>query len=295
MPYFPDYLAGLIVFVLGVNIGSFLNVVVYRVPRHESIVFPASHCPNCDKPIRPWDNIPVLSYLILRGRCRNCHEHISIVYPIIESGVGALFLLLFLVYGLTPLLLVNVIFVCLIVPLVFIDLRYKLLPNVITYPGMAAAFIMRILVPSQYIMQTTVNTFGIAALPVVDVQGHSTLAPGVRIEVALLGSMLGALVGGGIPWLIRQVYYVVRRQEGLGLGDVKMMLMVGAFLGWQLSILTVFIGSFCGSVAGLLVMRLRKGTLKTEIPFGVFLGPAAIVALLVGKELIEWYLGRLGK
>lgn len=276
MENLPDFFIGTSIFIFGLLIGSFLNVVIYRVPRRESVAFPASHCPSCDAQIKPYDNIPVLSYAILGGRCRSCRAGISIVYPAVELLVATLYLILFLRDGASLKLLGDIVFVSLIVPLVFIDLRHKLLPNVITYPGIVLMTVLRAIAPDPFILENTRSIFGLTGWP--------------DWGAALAGSALGALVGGGSLWLVRELYYRLRHVEGMGLGDVKMMMMVGAYLGWQLTLLTIFLGSLLGSLTGVLLITLKGGNMKMEIPFGVFLGPAAIIALLVGQSLIKWYI-----
>ncbi|HSF25603.1 MAG TPA: prepilin peptidase, partial [Blastocatellia bacterium] len=273
MEHLPGYFFGGALFVFGLVIGSFLNVVIYRLPLRESIVFPGSHCPACNAAIKPYDNIPVLSYAILGGRCRSCSVRISPVYPAVELMVGLLYLLCFLRDGLTLILLADLVFVSLIVPLVFIDLHHKLLPNLITYPGFIGLLVLRLLAPDPWILEHTPRWFG--------------LERGPDWAVALLGAVLGAAVGAGSLWLVREVYFRVRRVEGMGLGDVKMMLMVGAFLGWQLTLFTIFLGSVLGSIIGVLMIALRGGNMRMAIPFGVFLGPAAIIALYIGPAFIE--------
>src|SRR5262249_19560650 len=196
-------------------------------------------------------------------RCRNCKVGISPIYPVVELLVACLYLLLFIIHqdrvidGVWLPMIADIVFVSLIVPLVFIDLHHKLLPNRITYPGFAVMVTLRALAPDPWIVIHTPKPFGLASAPV--------------WAISLFGSALGAVVGGGSVWLVREVYYRLRRVEGMGLGDVKMMLMVGAFLGWQLTLLTVFIGSLLGSVIGILLIALKGGTMKMQIPFGVFL------------------------
>ena len=283
MEYIPPYFFGIVAFIFGLLIGSFLNVVIYRLPLGESIVLPSSHCPACSAAIRWYDNIPVVSYTLLLGRCRSCRARISPIYPAVELLVACLYVLLFIIHrdqistGSWLPLLADIVFVSLIVPLVFIDLRYKLLPNAITYPGLALLLMLRALAPDPWILFHTPNLFGIAGAPI--------------WARSFFSSLLGAAVGGGSLWLVREVYYRLRHVEGMGLGDVKMMLMVGAFLGWQLTLVTIFIGSLLGSLIGILLILLRGGSMKMQIPFGVFLGPAAIIALLVGQPLIAWYVG----
>src|SRR5436853_2118298 len=293
MEYLSPYIVAGFVFVFGLLIGSFLNVVIYRVPLGESIVLPSSHCPNCNAAIKPYDNVPVLSYALLGGRCRNCRAGISPIYPAIELLVAILFLLVFIKDGnqfhvfddhymqvparfwLT--LIGDLTFISFIVPLVFIDLRHMLLPNALTFPGMAVLFLLRVLAPDAWQIRRTPHWFELT-------EPHEW-------ALAIIGALLGMLAGGGTLWFIRWAYQKLRHVEGMGPGDVKMMLMVGAFLGWQLTLLTIFIGSLLGSLIGIIVMRARGGNMKMEIPFGVFLGPAALTALFVGNPLIDWYLG----
>jgi leader peptidase (prepilin peptidase)/N-methyltransferase len=293
MEYLSPYVVAGFVFVFGLLIGSFLNVVIYRVPLGESIVLPASHCPHCNAAIKPYDNVPVLSYALLGGKCRNCRAGISPIYPAIELLVAILFLLVFIKDGnqfrlfddhyvqvgarfwLT--LVGDLAFVSFIVPLVFIDLRHFLLPNVLTYPGTVVLFVLRVLAPDPWQIRRTPHLFGLTE--------HTEWA------LAVIGALLGMLAGGGTLWFIRWAYLKLRHVEGMGLGDVKLMLMVGAFLGWQLTLLTIFAGSLIGSLVGILLMRTRKSNMKMEIQFGVFLGPAALLAFFVGKPLIDWYLG----
>jgi leader peptidase (prepilin peptidase)/N-methyltransferase len=261
--------------------------VIYRVPLGESIVIPGSHCPRCETPVRAYDNIPILSYLFLGGKCRNCRVRISITYPSVELLVGILYLFCFLkvrnqfsyenqTVDFYFHLVANIIFVSLIVPLIFIDLEHKLLPDVITKPGLVLMLILRVLAPDPVVTVATRQTFHLTGWP--------------DWAVILVGSVLGALVGGGSLWLVRELYYRLRKVEGMGLGDVKMMLFVGAFLGWQLTALTIFIASLLGSIIGVTLILARGGNMKMEIPFGVFLGPAAIISLFVGQSFIAWYL-----
>ena len=283
MEHIPPYFFGIAVFIFGLLIGSFLNVVIYRLPLGESIVFPSSHCPACGTAINWYDNIPVISYAILRGRCRSCRTLILPIYPAVELLVACLYLLLFILHwdqiitGSWPPLLADMVFVSLIVPLVFIDLRYKLLPNAITYPGLALLLVLRALEPDAWVLAHTPTPFGLATAP--------------AWELSLFASVLGGVAGGGTLWLVREAYYRLRHVEGMGLGDVKMMLMVGAFLGWQLTLLTIFIGSLLGSLVGILIILIRGGNMKMQIPFGVFLGPAAIIVLFIGRQLMVWYIG----
>jgi leader peptidase (prepilin peptidase)/N-methyltransferase len=276
MDNLPPVVVGIAIFIFGLIIGSFLNVVIYRLPLDESVVFPGSHCPACNASIQAYDNIPVFSYIALGGKCRSCRVRISPIYPAVELLVGLLYLLLYFKDGLSLLLLADTVFVSLIVPLVFIDLHHKILPNAITYPGFPSMVLLRLLTTDSEIVRSKLWAADLVQSP--------------EWAVALTGSLLGAAVGGGSLWLIREAYYRLRHVEGMGLGDVKMMLMVGAYLGWSITILTIFVASLLGSIIGLMLIWLRGGTMKMEIPFGVFLGPSSIIALFFGQRLIEWYL-----
>ncbi|HVF56192.1 MAG TPA: prepilin peptidase [Pyrinomonadaceae bacterium] len=264
---------------VGAVIGSFLNVVIHRVPREESIVFPNSRCPSCGTAIRPYDNVPILSWLILRGRCRSCRAPISARYPAVEALTAALFALTFcLRSGLTLALPFDLVFVAVIVALAFIDAEHMILPNVITYPGLAFALLARAVVP---------NLYGVGFL------SGGALAGWPAWGVSLVGALVGALVGGGSLWLVGWLWERLRGVEAMGLGDVKMMFMVGAFLGWPLTVLTIFIGVMVGSVVGIALM-LRQGErdMQMMLPFGIFLGVGTIISLLVGQPIVEWYAGQ---
>jgi leader peptidase (prepilin peptidase)/N-methyltransferase len=279
-----DELAGLppIFFVaavaaVGACIGSFLNVVIHRVPREESIAFPASHCPSCGTAIRPYDNIPVISWAVLRGRCRSCRAPISARYPSVEALTAVLFALTFLLRsGLTLSLPFDLIFVACIIALVFIDAEHMILPNVITYPGVVFALVARVVVP---------NLYGVASFG-----AHSPVPTWL---LSLGGAVLGALVGGGFLWLVGWLWERVRGVEAMGLGDVKMMFMVGAYLGWPLTLLTIFVGVLTGSVVGVAAM-LRRGErdMQMLLPFGIFLGIGSLVSMLFGTQIIDWYVGK---
>jgi leader peptidase (prepilin peptidase)/N-methyltransferase len=214
---------------------------------------------------------------LLGGKCRNCRTGISPLYPAVELLVAILYLLAYVKndYELDLPLIADIVFLSLLVPLIFIDLQHKILPNKITYPGFAIMFTLRALSPDVEIGASTRRMFHLIGW-----SDH---------WVAILGAAVGAAVGAGSLWLVRWLYFRLRGVEGMGLGDIKMMLMVGAFLGWQLTMLTIFIGSLLGAVIGILLIKLRGGNMKMEIPFGVFLGPAAIIALFVGQPLIAWY------
>jgi len=240
---------------LGLAVGSFLNVCIHRVPLGKSVVSPPSRCPGCGYQLRWYDNIPVVSYvLLLRGRCRSCRAPISIRYPIVELLTMAVFLLHWWVFGWTPLMAVRLLFACGLIVLFAIDLEHHLLPNVITLPGIVVGLLASILVP-----------------------------PG------LWDAVLGTLLGGGVLWLIGEAYYRYSGQEGMGGGDVKMLAMIGAFLGWKLVLFTLVLSSFIGSLVGLALIITRRGDMKYALPFGTFLAIGAIAASVVGERFVNWY------
>ena len=269
----------LIVTVLGALIGSFLNVVIHRLPLDESIVFPNSRCPKCGAAIKAYDNIPIISYMVLGGRCRACQSPIPIRYPAVESLTALLFALTFMLRsGLTTALPFDLIFVAAIIALIFIDAEHMILPNAITYPGIIFAFVARALIP---------NLDGTGALAAGLLQGQPAWM------LSLAGALIGALAGGGSLWLVGWLWERFRGVQAMGLGDVKMMLMVGAFLGWPLTLLTIFVGVLTGSVGGVALM-LRRGErdMQMMLPFGIFLGLGALVSLLVGTRIIRWYVSQ---
>ena len=266
--------------VLGAIIGSFLNVVIHRLPREQSIVFPTSKCPKCLAPIRAYDNIPVISYLLLRGRCRMCGARISSRYPLVEAITAGLFAAVTWHDGLTFALPFDLVFAAALVALIFIDAEHMILPNAITYPGVVFALLTRILLP--YLA-------GPAHFD--DLPQLMILLPALPVwSVSLIGAVVGGLAGGGSLWLMGFLWEKLRGVEAMGFGDVKMMLMVGAFLGWRLTILTIMIGALSGSVAGIAMMYRRGGrNLQMMLPFGIFLGIGALVSLLFGSQIIHWY------
>jgi leader peptidase (prepilin peptidase)/N-methyltransferase len=280
----PEYVGFIYVFALGCLIGSFLNVVIYRVPLEKSVVYPNSACPSCGTPIKPWDNIPVLSWIFLRGKCRSCKSGISIRYPAVELLTGLLFLLVVWQIGFTAFLPIALIFAAVMVALVFIDADHMILPNVITYPLFVFAVLVRLVYPLTFGWQYFSDMyFG----PVNWLVGWPAWAS------SLVGGVLGALAGGGSLWLIGEIWKRARGVEAMGLGDVKMMAGVGMLLGWRLSFLSIFIAAFFGAIVGIAVLAKQKERdMQAQIPFGVFLGPASVVAMLFGESMIAWYLDR---
>lgn len=270
-------------FIFGSAVGSFLNVVIHRVPREQSIVFPNSACPKCSKPIKPYDNIPILSWLVLGGKCRGCSAPISIRYPAVEFLTGMLWVLVFWQTGLSPLLPVGFIFVSVTVALMFIDAEHMILPNVITYPFAVFAFAVRILFPMFFAGAYFADT---ALWPMSLMTGYPAWL------VSLTGALLGAAAGGGSLWLVGELWKRLRGVEAMGLGDVKMMIGFGALLGWRSAILAIFIGAFAGAVIGMSLIAIKKDKdMQTQIPFGIFLGIGSVAAFFFGDRLVTWYLG----
>jgi leader peptidase (prepilin peptidase) / N-methyltransferase len=264
----------------GLIIGSFLNVCIYRIPRRESIVFPGSHCPQCGKPVRPYDNVPVLAYLWLRGRCRDCGAPISPQYPTVEALTGLVFFGCAWKWGITPPAFINSLFLAMIIVLGLIDYHHRLLPNVITLPGWVVGMAVA---PFQYVQFYDEPLTRVLA---------SMLGPG-RAETALpwVAAVVGSLLGGGLLLLVAVAYEKLRHRQGLGMGDVKMMAMVGAFLGWRLVLLTIFAGSVLGSLIGVFLVIFKGGNLQTKLSFGTFLALGAILSVFLGIQILAWYTG----
>jgi len=241
---------------LGLAVGSFLNVCIHRLPRDQSLNSPPSRCPACEYRLRWFDNVPILSYVLLGGRCRKCRARISIRYPLVELITMALFVIHGEVFGWSALLVPRLVFACAMVVLFAIDLEHQLLPNVITLPGIVVGLI-----------------------------ASAVLPPGI------VDALIGVLIGGGVLWLIGEAYFRFSGHEGMGGGDVKMLAMIGAFLGWKLVLVTLVLSSIAGSVIGLLVIAIRKGGMKYALPYGTFLALGALVASLAGESIVNWYVG----
>jgi leader peptidase (prepilin peptidase) / N-methyltransferase len=248
-----------VVGVFGLLIGSFLNAVIHRVPRKQSIVSPGSQCPSCGYALRWYDNIPVVSYVMLGARCRKCRQPISIRYPIVELITAAVFVAHYFVFGWTLLLAVRLLFAASLVALFAIDLEHKLLPDVITLPGIVVGILASVFLP-----------------------------PGV------MEALIGMLIGGGVLWLIGEAYFRYSGEEGMGGGDVKMLAMIGAFLGWKLVLVTLVLSSVLGSVLGLTIIAIKRGNMKYALPFGTFLALGALAASLLGEQIVTWYAAQLG-
>src|SRR5215471_13575579 len=270
----------LVCLLFGLAIGSFLNVCIARLPHSQSVVHPRSRCPKCQKLIAWYDNVPVLSYLLLGGRCRNCKKIISVRYPAVELLTGVLSILIYLKFGLSVEWAIFLVFVAALVILAFIDMDHRILPDAITLNGIWAGIVVSVILamPSPLLKS------------LLDYAGYHNLAPR---PASLIGSIAGAIVGAGLLWFVGEAYYRIRGVEGMGFGDVKMMAMVGAFLGAPLALLTIMMGSVLGSVVGLLFIQLTKKDHRYELPFGTFLSFAGIVAILYGEDLVRWYVDRL--
>ncbi|HZI60792.1 MAG TPA: prepilin peptidase [Pyrinomonadaceae bacterium] len=280
----PPVLGYVLAGIFGAIIGSFLNVVIHRVPHEESVVFPNSRCPSCGAVIAFYDNIPILSYIALGAKCRSCKEHISIRYPAVEALTAALFVAVAWHDGIGVRLPFDLVFVSALLALVFIDAEHMILPNVITYPGIVFAVVARIVIPF------------LTRIPHFDDLPSLINGPfeGWPIWAASLGgAVIGALVGGGSLWLMGWIWERLRGVEAMGLGDVKMMFMVGAYLGWRLTVFTIFVGVLTGSIIGVALMaRQRERNMQMLLPFGIFLGLGAIAALLFGSQIVGWYAGQ---
>jgi leader peptidase (prepilin peptidase)/N-methyltransferase len=250
-------LAVALIALLGMAIGSFLNVCIYRLPLNKSIVWPSSACPSCAREIAWYENIPVLSWLALRGTCRTCRAPISARYPLVECLTGAMFVAAFWYYGPTVLFASRVLLGCALIALFAIDLEHHLLPNAITLPGIVVGFL-----------------FSFVSGP------------------GWLSSLIGILVGGGLLFAVAEAYYRIRHEEGLGMGDVKMLAMVGAFLGWPATLMTLMMGSIAGSVVGMALIAARRGDMKYALPFGTFLAMGAALSATVGPSLLTWYVSQ---
>lgn len=251
-------MVAVLVAIAGLIVGSFLNVCIARIPEEESVVLPPSHCPRCNTPIKWYDNIPVLSWILLRGRCRACSLPISARYPLVESLTALLWLAL-LRTGLEPrTFALFALLAALLVVITFIDIDHRIIPDVITLPSILVAPAVAVVI------------------------GH----------VTVVDSLIGIVVGGGVLWMIAEGYLRLRKQEGMGLGDVKMLAMVGGLLGWEAALFTLIVGSLIGTVFGVGAMIVRGGRLDMEIPFGPFLAAGCMIHMLGGPALLAWYFSR---
>lgn len=253
LPFIYDMFA----FIFGALVGSFLNVCICRLPRKESVVSPPSHCPLCGYKIPFYDNVPVLSYILLGGKCRSCKTRISPQYPLVEMITALLTLLLFVRFGPTFYFLVLFFFCCAMVVVTFIDLEHQIIPDVISLSGIVAGFALSFFIP----------------------------------QLGWRASLAGILVGGGSLLLVAWGYHLITKKEGMGGGDIKLLAMMGAFFGWKAIPFIIFVSSLVGSVIGISLMLVQKKDSKLAIPFGPFLAFGAILYIFFGRQLIHWYLG----
>jgi leader peptidase (prepilin peptidase)/N-methyltransferase len=257
MDEIPSAVYLLIAAAFGGVVGSFLNVCIYRLPIRRSVVWPASACPHCGRALSWYENVPIVSFLALRGRCRTCAGTIGWRYPIVEASTAVMFAGAWWYYGPGVLFVSRSLFGCALIVLFAIDLEHHLLPNPITVPGIVLGF-----------------------------------AFSFFTEPGWQASLVGLVVGGGLLFLIAEAYYRVRHEEGLGMGDVKMLAMIGAFLGWKLTLVALMLASLGGSVVGLLLIATRRGDMKYALPFGTFLAVGAAGAATIGPALLDWYMAR---
>ena len=244
--------------VLGLFIGSFLNVCIYRIPREESVVWPSSHCPGCCTKIRPWDNIPILSYLFLRGRCRSCAERISPRYPLVEALSALLALGMLYRFGLTITFGIYYLWACVLLIITFIDIDYQIIPDGLSVGG------------------------GIIGLVLV-----------YWLPVSYREAFLGLALGAGLLTAVIYGYYFLTGKQGMGGGDVKLLGMIGVFVGWEGVLFTIFMGSLVGTIFGLPWAFVQKKTMQAAIPFGPFLALGGLLYVLWGAQIISWYFGFL--
>jgi leader peptidase (prepilin peptidase) / N-methyltransferase len=263
-------------FLFGLIIGSFLNVCILRIPADKSIVRPASSCPKCGKAIAAYDNIPVLSWLLLRGKCRYCKAKISAMYPAVELLTGLLFLGCYLVFGMTVNALKWAVFAAMLVVLTITDLRERILPDEVNFFGLGAGLVFSFFT----------KPFDGTALWLAN---RWFEFPPPQMALSFADAALGALAGSGLLWIVAEGYFRLRGREGMGLGDVKMMAAVGAFLGLKRTMMTVLAGSLLGSVIGILLIAISKKGRDYELPFGTFLGAGALLVVFFGTPALHWY------
>jgi leader peptidase (prepilin peptidase)/N-methyltransferase len=247
-----------VVFILGTLFGSFANVCIYRLPQRLSIIFPGSHCPSCQEALRPWQNIPVLSYLLLGGQCARCKTVISLRYPLIELSNGLLYVFLYYQYHLSVQTVVFALLTTALLIVSCIDLAHTIIPDAITLPGI-----------------------------VVGLGTSLWLTP-----VGLRNALLGVGLGGGLFLLMAVLSVVILTREGRGGGDIKLIAMLGAFLGWQAVLVTIFLAAVLGAGVGLTLILIRRKGRREPLPFGPFLALGALLAMVWGDTILAWYLYR---
>jgi len=246
----------IIIFIFGMCIGSFLNVCIYRLPESKSIADPPrSICPSCKSHIRFYDNIPVLSYIWLKGRCRDCDAPISFRYPLVEMMSGSFAVGLLLTFGLSLESLVYFVFISSLLIITFIDLDHKIIPDIISLPGIPIGLVASFALPT----------------------------------ITFKASALGLLIGGGSLWFVAWAYNLIAHRDGMGGGDIKLLAMIGTIIGWKGVIFTIFASSVVGSCVGITMMLIKGKNMKFAIPFGPFLSIGAIAYVFFGSQIITWY------
>lgn len=258
----PTWLPITFTFLFGLIIGSFANVCICRLPLDESVVWPPSACRSCGRRLAFWENIPVLSYIFLRGRCRTCKSKISIVYPIVELLVGAFSVFTWLKFGTLGEYFAY--FLLLVAPLIivsFIDIKHLIIPDVISISGIFAGFLVHVIFTKTTYLSSAID------------------------------SLIGILVGGGFLFVIAYAYEKIKKQEGLGGGDVKLAAMLGAFFGWKAAIFILLLSSVVGTIVGLIIILVSHKNLKLAIPYGPFLSAGGLLYLFWGQQILAWYLG----
>jgi leader peptidase (prepilin peptidase)/N-methyltransferase len=240
-------------FIFGAVVGSFLNVCIFRLPVHESIIKPLSRCPHCHHPIRFFDNIPLISFIILKGKCRDCGAKISWRYPLVELITAVLSLLLFLQFGLTLRFLIFFVFTSVLIVIAFIDLDHRIIPDILTLPGIPIFFLLAVFI----------------------------------VKVPWLEALIGLAIGGGILFAIAFGYELISKREGMGGGDIKLLAMIGGFLGWKSLLFVLLVSSFFGALVGITAMIIKKQDMKYAVPFGPFLSAAAVAYFFWGDVFIR--------
>ncbi len=258
---------GIIIFVFGIIIGSFLNVCIYRLPREESVVNPPSHCTSCGNRLGVLDLVPVFSYLFLRGKCRHCGAKISPRYPLIEALTGAIFVILFLRFGLSIELAASIFLMAILIPVFFIDLEHQIVPDELVIVGMVGAVIF-----TGYNFFNPVELFG---------------------ESVWWNRLLGLIPGTGFLLFVAIIGYVIYKTDAMGMGDVKLFAPIGIFLGWKLCLLTLLLSVFVAGVISIFLMILGKKSRKDAIPFGPFIVIGTFISLMWGTQLLQWYINRV--
>ena len=267
--------------IFGALVGSFLNVCIFRLPKEESIIWPGSHCPRCKKPINFYDNIPLISYLLLRGKCRYCKKPISFQYPLIEGITALCSLFLIMRFGPSLSYLIYFAFVAALIVITVIDLYHQIIPDVISLPGIGAGLLASWFLPNPSFLDSLLRFLVFQA---------SRIGVNLITHISFVDGLLGFLLGGASLFLVMQLYFYLRKSEGMGGGDIKLLAMIGAFLGWKAVILTILLSSLIGSIVGITIMIWKGKDLKYAIPFGPFLSLGAVVALFYQNEIISWYL-----